>query len=107
MRVIIAANEKKYNFTRLLHNTSNEIKLFILQYIQDEALSFLKKRLEKNILRDTVYYLAKPFAIFKTPLVNDTRGNLVLQIELKQQIHSLAQAPNNIYYFKISTFCGP
>jgi len=47
MRVIKAANEKKYNFTRLLYNTSNDIIVFILQNIQDEALSFLKMRLEK------------------------------------------------------------
>jgi primosomal protein N'' len=64
MRVIKAANEKNYNFTRLLYNTSNQIIVFILQNINDEALSFLKTRLEKNILRNTVHYLAKPFAIF-------------------------------------------
>jgi hypothetical protein len=29
-RVIKAANEKNYNFTRLLHNTSKEIIVFIL-----------------------------------------------------------------------------
>lgn len=64
MRVIKAANEKNYNFTRLLYNTSNEIIVFMLQNIQNETLSFFKTRLEKNILCDTVYYLAKPFAIF-------------------------------------------
>lgn len=69
MRVIKAANEKKYNFTVLLHNTSNEIIVFILQNTQYEALSFLKKRWGTNKLTDTVYYLAKTFAIFKTPLV--------------------------------------
>jgi len=47
MRAIKAANEKKYNFIRLLYNTSNDIIVFILQNIQVEALSFLKTRLEK------------------------------------------------------------
>lgn len=89
MRVIKAANEKKCNFTRILYNTSNEIIVFILQNIQDEGLSFLKTGLEKNILRERVYYLAKPFAIFKTPLFNGTRGNFVLQIEIKQQIYNV------------------
>ena len=65
MSVIKAANEKNCNNTRLLCNTSNEIIIFILKNFQDEALSFLKTRLERNILRDTVYYLAKLFTIFK------------------------------------------
>lgn len=33
MRVIKAANEKSYNFTRLLHNTFKEIIVFVLQNI--------------------------------------------------------------------------
>jgi hypothetical protein len=97
MRAIKAANKKKYNFTRLLYNTFNEITVFILRNIQDKALSFLKTRFEKNILRDAAYYLAKPFAIFRTPLVKGARGNLVLQIELKEQMLNVYSKTLTIY----------